>query len=328
MDEPAGASGLGAGPLRAALDRLYRDGTVVGDNGVEYKILPIGVTRARGEFIAGLCRAERPAATLEIGMAWGLSTLFILDALTIAGAARPGCHVVMDPYQATTYHNAAIRTLRDAGAAELVEFHGEPSGLVLPRLISEGRRFDFVFIDGDHRFDGVFIDFFFVHQLLRPGGLIVFDDPEFDGVYLTCRFAESNYGYAAEAQFPPRRRRLAPAWQFRRHRRQMLDRPLIRAYRKPLADVVRDRKHFVPFFEGFVPFREIPKVAQARVERNRLNHRGRLAQRAGDVVEARRIFAEAAASAPWHLPTRARWIRTFMPRRIAALFSGRGRAES
>jgi len=328
IDGPTGVSAPSAGPIRGALDRLYRDGTVVGDDGVEYKILPIGVTRARGEFIAGLCRAERPAATLEIGMAWGLSTLFILDALTATGAARPGCHVIMDPYQATTYHDAAIRTLREAGVADLVEFYGEPSGIVLPRLITEGRQFDFVFIDGDHRYDGVFIDFFFVHQLLRPGGLIVFDDPEFDGVYLTCRFAESNYGYAAEDQFPAPRRRIAPAWQFRRRRRQMLERPLIRAYRKPLVDVVRDRMHFVPFFSGFVPFHEIPKVAHSRVECNRLNHRGRLAQRAGDQATARRLFAEAAAIAPWHLPTRARWLRTFMPRRIAALFSGGGRAQS
>ena len=31
------------------------------------------------------------------------------------------------------------------------------------------------FIDGDHRFDPGFVDFFFVHRLLKPGGLVVVD---------------------------------------------------------------------------------------------------------------------------------------------------------
>jgi predicted O-methyltransferase YrrM len=323
-DAPLNRAGL-VGPL---LDRLYRDGRILGDDGVEHEIMPVGVTRARGEFIASLCRSERPAATLEVGMAWGLSTLFILDTLIGLGNARPGCHVVMDPYQETTYHNAALRTLRDMELADLVEFHAEPSGMVLPRLIGEGRSFDFIFIDGDHRFDGVFTDFFFAHQLLRPGGLIVFDDPEFDGVYLTCRFAESNYGYMPEAEFPRRRRKFAPRWQFRRRRRQMLERPLIRAYRKPLEEVVRGRGHFVQFFDGFVPLSEIPRADPKRVARNALNHRGRVAMRGGNMAEARRLFGDAVAVAPWHIPTRARLMRTYLPGRLAMLFSGRSGRRS
>jgi predicted O-methyltransferase YrrM len=317
-----GASSASPEAIRHVIERLYREGRLLGDDGLAHPILPVGVTRARGEFIAALCRGERPAATLEVGMARGLSTLFILGAIAEAGMARPGCHVVMDPFQGSLYYNAALRTLRENGLVHLVEFYAEPSGLVLPRLVAEGRRFDFIFIDGDHRFDGVFVDFFFAHQLLRPGGLMVFDDPELDGVYLTCRFAESNYGYQPEAEFPPRRRKFAPRWQVRRLRRQKLERPFIRAYRKPTREVDCGRE-LVPFFDGFVPWNEIPKADPARAERNRLNHLGRLSLRRGDLAEARLQFRAALEVSRGHIPTRLRLMRTYLPRPLARFFSGK-----
>lgn len=41
---------------------------------------------------------------------------------------------------------------------DLVEFHAEESQIVLPRLLAEARRFDLAFVDGNHRFEGVFLD--------------------------------------------------------------------------------------------------------------------------------------------------------------------------
>jgi predicted O-methyltransferase YrrM len=180
--------------------QIYRSGVVHGVDDAPHSIMPASVTPERGRFLADLCRAENARATLEIGMAWGLSTLFILEALAENGAL-PRAHVVADPFQSSRWHGAALRSVREAGAAELVEFHEEPSEILLPRMASERRLFDFAFIDGNHRFDAVFVDMVFVSRLLKPGGLMVLDDAWFDPVYLACRFAETNLSYAPVAEF-------------------------------------------------------------------------------------------------------------------------------
>jgi predicted O-methyltransferase YrrM len=307
--------------IRQRIERLYAEQGVLDEDGASHGILPIAVTPERGAFIADLCRAERPSATLEVGMAWGLSTLHILAALAeLRGSAAGQPHVVMDPFQASRFGNAALRLVREVGAERMVEFYPEPSEIVLPRMLANGRQFDLAFIDGDHRFDPGFVDFFFVHRLLKPGGLVIFDDVLFDGIYLTSRWAETNLGYQPVAQHP------AAGARPPRSESGRLRRPHIGAWRKPLQEVERDRFHFVPFFEGFVALKDIPKPDRRRVERNRLSHAGLMALRAGDRESARRAFAEALKIDPLHTSSYLRWIRSFLPPRLAAMFTGRTRS--
>ena len=312
---------LSADVIRRRIERVYAERSVPDESGASRAIMPIAVTRERGTFIADLCRAERPRATLEVGMAWGLSTLYILAALAeVHGATGFQPHVVMDPFQTSRFGNAALRLVREVGAERLIEFYPEPSEIILPRLVSAGRQFDLAFIDGDHRYDPGFVDFFFVHRLLKPGGMVIFDDVLFDGIYLTSRWAETNLGYQPVAQYPPLGRRP------RRSASSRLRRAEIGAWRKPLKEVERDRFHFVPFFEGFVPRKEIPPPDARRIERNRLNHAGLMALRAGDREGARRQFAEALRIDPLHASSYLRWVRSYLPPRIAAVLTGRTRA--
>lgn len=48
--------------------------------------------------------------------------------------------------------------------------------MALAQLHQEGKRFDFIFIDGDHKFSGAFVDFHFAAQMLEEGGIVVFHD--------------------------------------------------------------------------------------------------------------------------------------------------------
>ncbi len=98
-----------------------------------------------------------------------------------------------------------------AGAVEVIE---QESQLALPRLFSEGRRFDFAFIDGDHRFEGVFLDLYFMTRLLEPGRLVVVDDMWMPSVRMAVAYAERNLGARLEPSALPnafrwRRRRVA-----------------------------------------------------------------------------------------------------------------------
>jgi predicted O-methyltransferase YrrM len=235
-----------AAELRRFIEELYARGTAHGEDGTEHRIFPNSVTPDRGAFVRDVCRAERARSVLEIGLAWGLSTLHILESLLSNGAGAHE-HVVVDPYQASEFHGAGKQILREAGVEQFVEFHQDYSELLLPQLVSEGRMFDFVFIDGMHRFDNVIVDLFYAHRLLKPGGVVVLDDLFADPVNFACRFVRTNYGYLSVAQHPA----VAPA--FDDDSVPVPWRPMMLALRKPIEEVQRDEFHFVRFFPLLMP---------------------------------------------------------------------------
>ena len=119
--------------------------------------------------IAGLdiCRN-----VLEIGMAMGISALVIEAALDARGG---GVHLIIDPYQSTQWRGIGVEHLRRAGFTRwvLVESGSE---IALPRLVEQSREFDLIFQDGMHTFDHCMLEFHYLDRLLRPGGLLLYDD--------------------------------------------------------------------------------------------------------------------------------------------------------
>ncbi|HEY2105905.1 MAG TPA: class I SAM-dependent methyltransferase, partial [Candidatus Binataceae bacterium] len=215
-------------------------------------------------------------------------------------------------FQHSLYHNAALRELRDLGLERNVEFYPQPSGLVLPRLVGEGRQFDFAFIDGDHRFDAVMVDLFYADQLLRPGGVVVFDDMSWDGVYLACRFAQTNYGYETIGELTRPGDGSGAA-----------GRPLMRACRKPMQPIEREEPHFVSFFDDFTSNQFGPRLAAST-----LRFEGLIALREGRRAQARRCFRQALRIDRWHVKTYLRLIRTYLPAALIRATTGRTKASS
>jgi predicted O-methyltransferase YrrM len=84
------------------------------------------------------------------------------------------------------------------GGAGLVEHHAEESQIALPRFLGEGRSFDLAFVDGNHRFDGVFVDLFYLGRLLRPGGIVFLDDYQLPAVTRSASFFLTNVGWRLE----------------------------------------------------------------------------------------------------------------------------------
>jgi len=107
-------------------------------------------------------------------------------------------HVALDPFQTTRYSNCGLQFLREAGVAPLVEHHAERSETALPRFLHEGRMFDFGFIDGNHRFDGVFLDLVYLGRLVRPGAVVIVDDYQLPAVSWAVSFFQTNVGWTIE----------------------------------------------------------------------------------------------------------------------------------
>jgi predicted O-methyltransferase YrrM len=194
---------------RGFLEAAYRDGSVLDANGDRLPVSPHSIERANGEALLELLIAEGVERTIEVGLALGISALWFSQAV----AARGGRHVAVDPFQQESWNGAGLRTLREAGMEQLVEVIEEDSRLALPRLVSEGREFDFAYVDGDHRFDGAFLDLYYMTRLVRPGGLIALDDLWMPSIRMAVAYAERNLELTLEPDALPtafrwRRRRL------------------------------------------------------------------------------------------------------------------------
>jgi predicted O-methyltransferase YrrM len=180
--------------MKAGVSRFvsetYERGHVLDEADAEVALAPHSVTRGQGEALAKLALSERAECTIEVGLALGMSALFLCRAVL----ERSGRHVAIDPFQQESWNGAGLRTLREAGVDKVVEVIQEESQLALPRLARDGRDFDFAFIDGDHRFEGVFLDLYFMTRLVRPGGLVVVDDTWMPSVRLAVAYVERNLG--------------------------------------------------------------------------------------------------------------------------------------
>ena len=175
--------------MHPVLERLYREREVVHRDGTRKPLFPTGLTMARGEYLFDLLRKRRPAFTLEIGCAYGISTLFIAEALRQNGH---GHHLVIDPLERSRFDGLGLAHVEEAGLGALITFYDEPAELCLPRLVTEGVRLDFAFDDGLHLFDHVVTDVMYLARLLRTGALLVVDDANLPSVGRACDFVHTN----------------------------------------------------------------------------------------------------------------------------------------
>ncbi len=190
--------------VREVRERLLAEGAVVARaDGARRELFPVAIGPAEGLALLEWVRKEHAQQTFETGLGFGISTLFICEGLLANGPG--GRHVAADPYQfsglpghRTTYVGVGLQILDEAGVRDLVEFHAEESQIVLPRLLAEGRRFDLAFLDGNHRFEGVFLDLIYAGRLLKPGAIVFVDDTQLPGVRRAVDFCLANLGWAVE----------------------------------------------------------------------------------------------------------------------------------
>lgn len=102
------------------------------------------------------------------------------------------------PSHRTTYVGVGLEILEEAGVRDLVEFYAEESQIVLPRLLAAGRRFDLAFLDGNHRFEGVFLDLIYAGRLLKQRAIVFVDDAQLPGVRDAVDFCVANLDWLIE----------------------------------------------------------------------------------------------------------------------------------
>ena len=147
-----------------------------------------GVSRVLAETIARVTADRQPAVSIEVGMAFGFSTLSILS-------GSSGEVVSIDPNQSTQWEQRGVHAVEAAGYADRHRVIEKPSYLALPQLAAEGTRAQFAYIDGWHTFDYVLLDFFYVDKMLETGGVVAFNDSGWDAIWRVIRFVQTHRRY-------------------------------------------------------------------------------------------------------------------------------------
>jgi len=211
-------------PFTSVLGSMYDGEPQLGADGQMHELDPLTRIRPRqGLWLYQLIREEKPDETLEIGLAYGFSTVYILAALHANGKGR---HTALDPFQDGFWRGIGATRDRVTGVRPgTFEFSRETSVQGLARLARERRQFGVIFIDGNHLFDAALVDFFLAAPLCQIGGHVVLDDLWLPSIERVASFVRRNRADFVEVPTPIGN---------------------IAVFRRTDEDK-RDWKHFVPF---------------------------------------------------------------------------------
>jgi predicted O-methyltransferase YrrM len=142
---------------------------------------PVMMAQVRSEIeeLGNLIQSAAPKRSLEIGTNYG-GTLFLLCALS-----PPGARVISVDLPAGQFGGGYPRRKmplfrrfpRNGQQLHLIRADShEPETLARVERLLAGDKLDYLFIDGDHTYEGVKRDFEMYSPLVRRGGMIAFHD--------------------------------------------------------------------------------------------------------------------------------------------------------
>ena len=183
--------------MHPLLEAIYATRTVT-DGTNQYSALspqgqPTYIDRTEGALLQRTIAAVRPTTTLEVGMAYGISTMFICEAL--ADLPHAASHIAIDPNQSTKWHGIGVRNVQTAGYGDKLRFFEERSEFCLPRLLEERTAIQVAFIDGLHHFEQCALEFFYIDRMIPVGGVVIFDDVDWPAIRTVVRLVLSRGTY-------------------------------------------------------------------------------------------------------------------------------------
>lgn len=189
--------------IRTARRKLATAGPIRVRSAGDFERVSIGTSD--GDVLRDLVLAEKAHTVIEIGLAYGGSALAIAEALVSNGSGQQR-HLIIDAYQ-NRFYGSGWSAIVETGISDLCLLFEERSQIVLPRLLSDGFLADVAFVDGSHIFHNVFVDLFYLRELVRPSGLVILDDCSYPSVATAVRYFELNTGWKSEPISVPTRLR-------------------------------------------------------------------------------------------------------------------------
>jgi predicted O-methyltransferase YrrM len=172
------------------LAAMYEKHPQRGTDGQMHEMDPITrISIEQGHLLAGIHAAVKPKLSIEIGMAYGFSTLFIMDSIFQTGC---GHHIAIDPYQDSMWHGIGHQAVKELNFDSKFELIAETSVVALTDMCKRGVKADYIYIDGAHTFDYALVDFFCSDRVLEVGGIVIFDDMWMPSIQKVASFIRAN----------------------------------------------------------------------------------------------------------------------------------------
>lgn len=151
-----------------------------------YVPLHSNTSKYQGLFLQQLFDDIKPEKTLEVGLAYGISALFILEKHKEYNHNEKS-HIVIEPFP---WGGVAEYNIKKEGLFKLLKIFYQKSHDVLPVLYQQNERIQYAYVDTTKVFDIVLQDFYFIDKLLDVNGIIILDDCNggWPGVQRVARF--------------------------------------------------------------------------------------------------------------------------------------------
>jgi len=125
---------------------------------------------------------NKPCNALEIGCYEGRSTLWFLENIL---THKDSMLTVIDTFEGGEEHSKEqIEGLYERFLHNIepykdkIDIYKADSFNTLNQLLLQQKKFDFIYVDGSHKAEDVYLDAKFSWELLKPNGIMIFDDYE------------------------------------------------------------------------------------------------------------------------------------------------------
>ncbi len=155
------------------LEKIFSTGMIeINEVGESVKVHS-NTTIEQGLFLQKVFKLIKPINTLEVGLAYGISALFILEMHKEYNHGK-GVHIAIEPDE--YWGKGAIKNIENAGLSSYFKVERCFSDEFLPIMYNNGYRIQYAYVDTTKRFDIVFQDCYFLDKILDIGGVIILDD--------------------------------------------------------------------------------------------------------------------------------------------------------
>lgn len=175
------------------LKQVLHSKEIVDDKGHKHR-LHSALRLDEADNIIELMKKTKARKTLEVGMAYGVSSMAFSIGHKDLGNNRGKHHWAIDPFQTTQWKSLGLYNVKQVGYDKHLTLIEEPSDIALPAMVHKHQgSFDVILIDGWHTFDATLVDAYYACKLLRTGGYLIIDDLWMPSIKQVLSYMSSNY---------------------------------------------------------------------------------------------------------------------------------------
>jgi predicted O-methyltransferase YrrM len=177
-----------------SLQKIFDTNKIVINDAGETIPLHSNTSLKQGLFLQEMFDIAKPNQSIEVGFAYGISSLFILEKHKQL-KSKTNAHIVIEPD--SYWGNAAEYNIEKEGLSEYIQIKRDFSDKVLAGLFLDNTRIQFAYIDTTKQFDVIMQDFYLIDKIMDVGGIVVLDDcgGYWPGVQRVARFVNTLPNY-------------------------------------------------------------------------------------------------------------------------------------